>query len=106
MAFRAPNQDFWEEVIMMTSLKTKFLNLFLCASLLPVVMIGIRPGNNGSKATSLGQTPELSGFLAAYVQTDTTRSRPNGMYDIGPVLTWNTFLGGLSYDEGDDLVTD
>jgi LPXTG-site transpeptidase (sortase) family protein len=84
---------------MMTSLKTKFLNLFLCASLLPV-MIGIRPGN-GSNATFPGQTPELSGFLAGDVRNDITRSRPKG-----PVLAWSTFLGGLSYDEADDLVTD
>jgi LPXTG-site transpeptidase (sortase) family protein len=90
---------------MMTSLKSKFLNLFLCASLLPV-MIRISPGNNGSHATSIGQRPELSGFLAAEVRNDVTGSRPHGMYDIGPVLAWNTFLGGLAYDEGDDLITD
>jgi LPXTG-site transpeptidase (sortase) family protein len=74
VAFRAPNQDFWEEVIV-ASLTTRFLRVWLFIGLLPA-LTGFRVGN-------------------------TTVDLP--LSDPASVLTWNTFLGrnnGTDYGMG------
>ena len=74
----------------MTSLKTRFLRVFLFIGLLPA-MVGFRFDPAGHNPTS--------------------SSRPSGPRSvpakaINPLLTWNTFLGGRALDEGDDIIVD
>ena len=92
MAFRAPNQDFWEEVIV-ASLRTKLAHALICASLLPWI-IGVQ--------TASSARPLESHSLR--IQADSFRSSTLAAPD--PALAWNTFLGGIGDEEGDDIVVD
>ena len=90
----------WEEVAV-ASLKSSFVHLFLLVNLLPTIL-GFRVGWIGTSAASAGGTSESSAVMANHV----IGPDPAGSFAPEAVLNWNTFLGGLAYDEVDDIIID
>jgi LPXTG-site transpeptidase (sortase) family protein len=83
----------------MKFLPTKFLYVLIIASMLIALV-----GNQSVYAESIA----IKRNVAAYHgNTNVSHDRIYALQlSIDPVLTWNTFLGGSSLDEGDDIIVD
>ncbi len=83
----------------MKFLPTKFLYILISASLLIALM-----GNQSVYAEGIAIKRNGTAY---HGDSNVSHDRIHALQlSIDPVLTWNTFLGGNSYDESDDIVVD
>ena len=83
----------------MKFLPAKFLYILISASLLIALM-----GNQSVYAEGIAMKMNVAAY---HGNTNLSHDRTHTLQQsIDPALTWNTFLGGNSYDEGDDIIVD
>src|SRR5215207_4739494 len=83
----------------MKFLPAKFLYILISASLLIALM-----GNQFVYAEGIAMKRNVAAY---HGNTNLSHDRTHTLQQsIDPALTWNTFLGGNSYDEGDDIIVD
>ncbi|MCI0552417.1 MAG: SBBP repeat-containing protein [Anaerolineae bacterium] len=83
----------------MKILPTKFLYVIICASMLIALA-----GNQSVYAEGIAIMRNVPAY---HGDTNVSHDRIHALpLSIDPALIWNTFLGGSSYDEGDDIVVD